>query len=130
VINGPTGSVSEASAGAQVDAEKASPNSAGTKDAFDKQGEKNKDSEPKSQGPNDPARASNANTGTDRTSTSSVRGGSQGVDVRLLECRAVVVRMDGSVGKDLATAKDRENAEFWEKAKRRVGFEVGEFLRR
>jgi hypothetical protein len=60
-----------------------------------------------------------------------------GVDVKLLECRAVVVRMNGFGGlgsKDglclSGTAEDRQNAQFWETAKRRVGFEVGEFLRR
>jgi hypothetical protein len=50
----------------------------------------------------------------------------QGVDVKLIECRAVVVRMGhGGSGAGL-----EGQAEFWEKAKRRVGFEVGEFLRR
>lgn len=66
-------------------------------------------------------------------------GGGQGVDVRLLECRAVVVRMGQVVGKDgvgagggsgVGQGQAKEQAEFWEKAKRRVGFEVGEFLRR
>jgi hypothetical protein len=63
----------------------------------------------------------------------------QGVDVRLLECRAVVVRMNGfggvgvkdaGTGGSVGSVEERQNAQFWETAKRRVGFEVGEFLRR
>ena len=63
-----------------------------------------------------------------------------GVEVRLLDCRAVVVRtnMDhhrkSSAGEEVVDVekekKRMEELEFWEKAKRRVGFEVAEFLRR
>ena len=70
----------------------------------------------------------------------------QGIDVRLLDCRAVVVRTNIGAKKSgglsviaegaeqqqihLETEKEKRDAEFWEKAKRRVGFEVCEFLRR
>jgi hypothetical protein len=87
------------------------------------------------------ARSSLAASDT-RGSASSV-GSGPGVDVKLLESRTVVVRMgeggnlpgrSGSSGRGsgggIDAVKDREQAEFWEKAKRRVGFEVGEFLRR
>ena len=62
-----------------------------------------------------------------------------GVEVRLAECRAVVVRtgvkLEGGFRGVVAEAgrtvkKDAPGAEEWEKAKRRVGFEVEEFLRR
>ena len=56
-------------------------------------------------------------------------GVGQGVDVRLLECRTVVVRM-GSVGGASTGKTGGEQAEFWEKAKRRTCFEIGEFLRK
>lgn len=63
-----------------------------------------------------------------------------GVELRLQDCRAVLVRLEsensGAVGHN---KQQRENEtqemsskqdEVWEKAKRRVGFEVEEFLRR
>ena len=64
-----------------------------------------------------------------------------GVEVRLLDYRAVVVRtmavekrnegpgMDERFAR-AQTEEERKAEEFWEKAKRRVGFEVAEFLRR
>ena len=68
-----------------------------------------------------------------------------GVEVRLLDYRVVVVRTMGLKEKEEAARanhgpgygggrvqneEDRKAEEFWEKAKRRVGFEVAEFLRR
>ena len=65
-----------------------------------------------------------------------------GVEVRLLDHRTVVVRTNVShhnngkkdsaaeVEDEELTKKKKEETEFWEKAKRRVGFEVAEFLRR
>jgi len=75
-----------------------------------------------------------------------------GVEVRLLDCRAVVVRTNlagnananaNANGNGSGNGKNKHNgkgdttrnregvdAEIWEKAKRRVGFEVEEFLRR
>ncbi len=69
-----------------------------------------------------------------------------GVEVRLLDCRAVVVRTNiapqnkvksiaeegepESAEDEAQSKRSREEMEFWEKAKRRVGFEVAEFLRR
>ena len=52
-----------------------------------------------------------------------------GVEVRLLDYRAVVVRTMG-VDKKMGGEEEKKSEEFWEKAKRRVGFEVAEFLRR
>ena len=90
--------------------------------------------------------------GTPQNSVSAGAGGrggdGQGIDVRLLDCRAVVVRTNIGAKKssglgvvaegaeqqqqqmDVATEKEKRDGEFWEKAKRRVGFEVCEFLRR
>ncbi|RMZ77559.1 hypothetical protein DV737_g4293, partial [Chaetothyriales sp. CBS 132003] len=74
-----------------------------------------------------------------------------GVEVRLLDYRAVIVRTMGKGGQPqtngtgdgsraerrdshaqlkLGSDEERKAEEFWEKAKRRVGFEVAEFLRR
>ena len=82
-------------------------------------------------------------------STSAASSEAPGVEVRLLDCRAVVVRTNVSHHNKLKSIaeeveaegqasveavqmekKRREELEFWEKAKRRVGFEVAEFLRR
>lgn len=82
------------------------------------------------------AGSSGAASSTSERESRQSQSQSQSVDVRLLECRTVVVRMNGfsGVGKDMtaatSSAEDRQNAQFWETAKRRVGFEVGEFLRR
>ncbi|RMZ77395.1 hypothetical protein DV738_g4347, partial [Chaetothyriales sp. CBS 135597] len=83
-------------------------------------------------------------------------GDGPGVEVRLLDYRAVIVRTVGKVGQPPKTGTGTQEAgggggverresrallnsgddehrkaeEFWEKAKRRVGFEVAEFLRR
>ena len=58
-------------------------------------------------------------------------GQGQGVEVRLLDYRAVVVRMvQVEKEKGGQSEEERKAEEFWEKAKRRVGFEVAEFLRR
>jgi HMG box factor len=52
-------------------------------------------------------------------------GMQEGVEVRLQDARAIVVRLQiGGLGDGMALA-----GEGWEKAKRRVGFEVEEFLR-
>jgi hypothetical protein len=85
------------------------------------------------------------------TPTTATPTNAPGVEVRLTECRAVVVRTnvlrlnggragsigdgrgsrEGSVGGTMAEEKRRrEEVDFWEKAKRRVGFEVAEFVRR
>ncbi|RMZ90600.1 hypothetical protein DV736_g2166, partial [Chaetothyriales sp. CBS 134916] len=61
-----------------------------------------------------------------------------GVEVRLLDYRAVIVRTMGKGGQPqkngpglkLSEEDDKKAEEFWEKVKRRVGFEVAEFLRR
>ncbi|RMD40502.1 hypothetical protein DV735_g4633, partial [Chaetothyriales sp. CBS 134920] len=49
-------------------------------------------------------------------------GDGPGVEVRLLDYRAVILNSNDD--------EHRKAEEFWEKAKRRVGFEVAEFLRR
>ena len=102
--------------------------------------------------------AANASTNTPAGSISgpaAAAGVAPGVEVRLLDCRAVVVRTnvahhqklksisEKDEGEDSGGSekqsqsesaemakKRREEMEFWEKAKRRVGFEVAEFLRR
>jgi hypothetical protein len=92
---------------------------------------------------NNTSTARSSLTASDTRGSTSSLGSGQGVDVKLLEFRTVVVRMgeganasrrSGSSGRGsgggLDAVRDREQAEFWEKAKRRVGFEVGEFLRR
>ena len=80
------------------------------------------------------------------SSTSAAPSQAPGVEVRLLDCRTVVVRTKVTHHNKLKSIaeereaesledsqmekKRREELEFWEKAKRRVGFEVAEFLRR
>lgn len=107
-----------------------------------------------------------SSTTTTATATAGSVNAGQGVEVRLLDCRAVVVRTnipssgsnsnsrsdlqgrkstavnaegvgdaesaeEGGMSVSEETMKrNKEDAEFWEKAKRRVGFEVAEFLRR
>ncbi|KAK5030475.1 slightly ste11-like protein [Exophiala sideris] len=99
------------------------------------------------------AAASTPMGGRERNSSAglSSTGGHSGVEIRLSDCRAVVVKTaiigmpatstavaaaadghgEGSTAQKLVDpvhqAKEMEN---WEKAKRRVGFEVEEFLRR
>jgi hypothetical protein len=80
--------------------------------------------------PNIRERSSNASHVASQASvsTSSSSSASSGVEIRLHDCRAVVVRT-GVAGAG-NTGAETKNAEHWEKAKRRVGFEVEEFLRR
>jgi hypothetical protein len=99
------------------------------------------------------AGASNASATPNPASAATPATNAPGVEVRLTECRAVVVRTNvlrlrrgsraGSVGADgksssegsvASTAaeekKRNEELDLWEKAKRRVGFEVAEFVRK
>lgn len=143
VIKGPAGSIAEGASGAvaavaaEGDSAKGSAGGTGHEGVVAKEKATGEGQGRDGQG----ARSSNASAGvvagSEKGSVSAAAGSGQGqgVDVRLLECRAVVVRIGGLGGtvkdaRPAASAKDRENAEFWEKAKRRVGFEVGEFLRR
>jgi hypothetical protein len=95
--------------------------------------------------------------GRDRTSSAglTVPGGPSGVDIRLNDCRAVIVKTgiigmsatskgpadaernpgdktlkDAGSAVPVSAAHQAKEMENWEKAKRRVGFEVEEFLRR
>jgi hypothetical protein len=97
------------------------------------------------------SRAVNATTPTARDRLPSVassqpHSGGTGVEIRLHDSRAVIVKTgivssthsttrgnageDKSQSKDLTPAQQAKEMENWQKAKRRVGFEVEEFLRR
>lgn len=71
------------------------------------------------------------------STTSSTSTSASGVEIRLNDCRAVVVKTGiissstGGSGTDPSSKQvSLKELEYWEKAKRRVGFEVEEFLRR
>lgn len=102
------------------------------------------------------ASAVGGNAASNSAAASALAEPASEVEVRLLDCRAVVVRTNvvrlrssgsgngGSGGDSAETTpqecvtavtpaeekKRKEELEFWEKAKRRVGFEVAEFVRR
>ncbi|OQV02763.1 hypothetical protein CLAIMM_07905 isoform 1 [Cladophialophora immunda] len=87
----------------------------------------------------------NSGVGRDRVSSvtsSQSHSGGTGVEIRLQDSRAVIVKT-GLAGLNMAAGEDAKGAgktltgaqqakemENWDKAKRRVGFEVEEFLRR
>jgi hypothetical protein len=82
--------------------------------------------------------------GSVASSQSQSHSGGTGVEIRLHDSRAVIVKTgifggsnsvlgeeDKTAGsKTLSPAQQAKELENWEKAKRRVGFEVEEFLRR